>query len=83
MTELNDEYAKLLKRQYEDGKKALAREAWTDAYRCLRAAKESILENEAYATLSEQSRVCLAAAFMVSMALAEIAVEVKGLSPVV
>lgn len=77
MTEFD---AEQLKREFEDGKKALAKEAEGHAYRYLRAATEAILKNPSFAALSEQSRVSLIAAFMVSTALAEIAIEVEGVS---
>jgi hypothetical protein len=77
MTEFDVEH---VKREFEDEKKTLAKEAEGHAYRYLRAATEAILKNPSFAPLTEPSRVSLVAAFMVSTALAEIAIEVKGVS---
>lgn len=77
---MNEFDAERVKRGFEDEKKALAKEAEEHADRHLRAAAEAILKNPSFAALSEQSRVSLVAAFMLSMALAEIAIEVDGVS---
>jgi hypothetical protein len=73
MIVFDDEF---MRREAEERKKAMEKEVEERVHRYLRVAAEAILKNPSLAALSEQSRVSLVAAFMVSAALAEVGLSV-------